>query len=82
MRSAFWARCNGNVELNKIDQRGIGLGQRDLATKSEAEAIFFPSGVAKKCVDVGCGPNHTPERVLDARAATDRRTHQDITLSW
>jgi hypothetical protein len=25
-------------------------------------------------VDVGCGPNHTPERALDARAATDRRT--------
>jgi trans-aconitate methyltransferase len=25
-----------------------------------------PSGVAKKCVDVGCGPNHTLERALDA----------------
>jgi hypothetical protein len=27
-------------------------------------------------VDVGCGLNHTPERALDARAATDRRTQQ------
>jgi hypothetical protein len=27
-------------------------------------------------VDVGCGPNHTPERALDARAATDRRTQR------
>jgi hypothetical protein len=25
-------------------------------------------------VDVECGPNHTPERALDARTATDRRT--------
>jgi hypothetical protein len=76
MQSAIWARCNGNGELKKIDQRGKGLGQRDSATKSEAEAIFVPNGVAKKCVDIGCGPNHTPERALDAQAATDRRTQR------
>jgi hypothetical protein len=38
--------------------------------------------IAKKCVDVRCGPNHTPERALNVRAATDRRTQQDITLLW
>jgi hypothetical protein len=27
-------------------------------------------------VDVGCGPNHTQEKVLDTRTATDRRTQQ------
>jgi hypothetical protein len=27
------ARCNGNGELKKIDQRGVGLGQQESATK-------------------------------------------------
>jgi hypothetical protein len=33
MWSAFCAKCNGNDELKKIDQWGVGLGQEDLATK-------------------------------------------------
>jgi hypothetical protein len=40
------------------------------------------SYIAMPPVDVGCGPNHIPERALDARAATDWRTQQDITFSW
>jgi hypothetical protein len=30
----------------------------------------------KIVVDIGCGPNHTPERALNAQAATDQRTQR------
>jgi hypothetical protein len=30
----------------------------------------------KHVVDVGCGPNHTSARALDARATTDQRTQR------
>jgi hypothetical protein len=31
----------------------------------------------KHVVDVGCGPNHTPARALDARAIMNRRTQRE-----
>jgi hypothetical protein len=36
--------------------------------------IKWPAENKMVTVDVGCGPNHTSERALDARAATYRRT--------
>jgi hypothetical protein len=39
-------------------------------------SILWWSSHDYACVDVGCCPNHTPKRVLDARAATDRITQQ------
>jgi hypothetical protein len=55
------------------------LFQKYLGLASQLNRSFFSQFILKfkvQFVDVGCCPNHTPERALDARAATDRRTQR------